>query len=148
MAVFGAPIPTDDHADRALAAAREMAGPALDRFNDWLRSEGHGDGFRIGIGLNSGAVMAGNVGSEQRLEYTTIGDVVNTASRIEGLTKGTPHALFLAESTVELLSRRPDDLAFVDEFEIRGRRGRIRLWSLATTGAGTPPEAALVSDPA
>ena len=89
MAVFGAPIELDDHADRALAAAREMAGPALDEFNEWMRAEGHGEGFRIGVGLNSGAVMAGNVGSERRLEYTVIGDTTNTASRLEGMTKGT-----------------------------------------------------------
>ena len=84
MATFGAPIEQRDHADRALAAAREMAGDALDEFNAWMRDEGHGDGFRIGVGLNSGAVMAGNVGSERRLEYTVIGDTTNTASRLEG----------------------------------------------------------------
>ena len=59
MAVFGAPIPMDDHADRAYAAAREMAGPALDEFNEWLSSTGRDESFRVGIGLNSGVVMAG-----------------------------------------------------------------------------------------
>ena len=137
MTAFGVPIEQADHADRALAAAREMLEERLTAFNDWMRSQGFSE-LRMGIGLNSGAVMAGNVGSEQRLEYTTIGDVVNTASRIEGMTKGTPHMLFLAESTVELLSSRPGDLLFVDEFEIRGRQGRIRLWSL---GEPTPAEA-------
>jgi adenylate cyclase len=140
LAAFGVPIEQPDHADRALAAAREMAGERLGAFNEWMRSQGLAE-LRMGVGLNSGAVMAGNVGSEERLEYTTIGDVVNTASRIEGLTKGTPHTVFVAESTVELLSQRPDDLAFVDEFEIRGRSGRIRLWSLGPRPAETPPPA-------
>ena len=105
MAVFGAPIAMDDHADRAYAAAREMAGPALDEFNEWLRSTGRDESFRIGIGLNSGVVMAGNVGSEKRLEYTAIGDTTNTASRIESLTKGTPHMVMLSESTRMMMLR-------------------------------------------
>ena len=130
MAVFGAPIPMDDHADRALAAAREMAGPALERFNEWLRASGHGDGFKIGIGLNSGAVMAGNVGSERRLEYTVIGDTTNTASRIEGMTKGTPHTIYLSESTRLMLVGPQPDLEHVDELEIRGRRAKVVIWTI------------------
>jgi adenylate cyclase len=130
MAVFGAPIPMDDHADRALAAAREMAGPALERFNDWLRSEGHGDGFKLGIGLNSGAVMAGNVGSERRLEYTVIGDTTNIASRLEGMTKRTPHSIYLSESTRLMLASAPPDLVHVDELEIRGRRAKVVIWTI------------------
>ena len=53
----------------------------------------------MGLGLNSGFVMSGNVGSERRLEYTAIGDTTNTAARLEGMTKGTPHMLFLADDT-------------------------------------------------
>jgi adenylate cyclase len=131
MAVFGAPVPQDDHADRALAAARDMIGPRLDRFNEYLRSEGLGEGFRMGVGLNSGQVMSGNVGSEKRLEYTAIGDTTNTAARLEGMTKGTPHMLFMADSTREFLKQEPGDLIYVDEFEVRGRQAKIKLWSLA-----------------
>ena len=141
MAVFGAPIPVDDHADRALAAAREMAGPALDRFNDWLRSEGLGDGFRIGIGLNSGAVMAGNVGSERRLEYTVIGDTTNTASRIEGMTKGTAHTIYLSESTRLMLVGAHPDLEHVEELEIRGRRAKVVIWTIPADASAPATEA-------
>jgi adenylate cyclase len=130
LAVFGAPIVVDDHADRALAAAREMAGPALDEFNEWLRAEGDSEGFRIGIGLNSGAVMAGNVGSEQRLEYTVIGDTTNTASRIEGMTKGTPHTIMLSESTRLTLLREDPDLAEMDAMEVRGRQAKVVIWTV------------------
>jgi adenylate cyclase len=137
MAVFGAPIPTDDHADRALAAAREMAGPALERFNEWLRANGHGDGFRIGIGLNSGAVMAGNVGSERRLEYTVIGDTTNTASRLEGMTKGTPHAIYISESTRLMLVGRHPELLHVDELEIRGRQAKVVIWTIGDSRPAT-----------
>jgi adenylate cyclase len=130
MAVFGAPIAVDDHADRALAAAREMAGPTLDDFNEWLRGEELGEGFQIGIGLNSGVVMAGNVGSEQRLEYTVIGDTANTASRLEGLTKGTPHTIYISESTRMFLNGNRDDLEHVDELDVRGRQARVVIWTV------------------
>jgi adenylate cyclase len=130
MATFGAPIEQRDHADRALAAAREMAGDALDEFNAWMRDEGHGDGFRIGVGLNSGAVMAGNVGSERRLEYTVIGDTTNTASRLEGLTKGTPHMIFMSESTRSMLTAQQPDLINAGEFDVRGKQVQVTLWSV------------------
>ncbi len=147
MAVFGAPLQQVDHADRALAAACEMLSERLPSFNDWMRSTGHGEGFRMGIGLNSGPVMAGNVGHERRLEYTAIGDVVNTASRIEGMTKGTAHSLFLADSTRETLLREPPPLEFVGEFDVRGRAGRIRLWSLVSDGAAAPVAVAAKTPP-
>src|ERR1700684_228230 len=66
MAVFGAPIVQDNHADRALATAREMLEIRLPRFNAWLLESGLGAGFRMGIGLNSGSLMSGNVGSQRR----------------------------------------------------------------------------------
>src|SRR5918992_5268111 len=130
MAVFGAPVAQEDHADRAVAAAREMIGERLERFNESLRSRGLGQGFRMGVGLNSGHVMSGNVGSERRVEYTAIGDTTNTAARLEGMTKGTPHMLFVSESTRALLKDPPEDLVYVGEFEVRGREARIRLWTL------------------
>ncbi len=130
MAVFGAPIEQPDHAKRALAAAREMLA-RLEDFNAELHGEGHGDGFKMGIGLNSGPVMSGNVGSERRLEYTTIGDTTNTASRIEGMTKGTPHQLFVAGATYAHLADPPKDLVCVGELEIRGRARRVAIWTLA-----------------
>jgi adenylate cyclase len=129
MAAFGAPIEQPDHADRAFAAAREMLTVRLPAFNDWLRNEGVDDQFQIGIGLNSGPVMAGNVGSQRRLEYTTIGDTVNTAARLEGMTKGTGHSLFVADSTRELLGAKDGELSFVDSLPVRGRAEEIKVWS-------------------
>jgi len=86
--------------------------------------------FQMGIGLNSGRVMSGNVGSERRLAYTAIGDTTNTAARLEAMTKGTPYMLFLSDSTKEALSEEPADLAYVDEFEVRGREQKVKLWSV------------------
>jgi len=144
MAVFGAPIAMDDHADRGVAAAREMLGVRLGNFNDYIRAEGLGEGFRMGIGLNSGNVMSGNVGSERRVEYTAIGDTTNTASRLEGMTKGTPHQLFVSDTTRELLKQAVDDLFYVGEFEVRGRQAKIKLWSLPENGA--KPDSAVDED--
>jgi adenylate cyclase len=130
MAVFGAPIEQPDHADRALRAARQMTGPALAEFNQWMRDQGVGEGFRMGVGLMSGEVMSGNVGSERRLEYTAIGDTTNTAARLEGMTKGQPYMVFVADTTVKAAQNPPDDLVSVDRMEVRGRRERVDVWAL------------------
>jgi adenylate cyclase len=141
MAVFGAPLEQPDHADRALAAAREMVGPRLERFNAWMTEQGVGDPFRMGIGLNTGQVMAGNVGSERRLEYTAIGDATNTAARLEGMTKGTPHQVFASDSTRAGLTEAVEDLVLVGELPVRGRQAVIKVWGLAESAAdgGRPP---------
>jgi adenylate cyclase len=129
-AIWGAPLEQEDHADRALAASREMLLERLPKFNAWMREQGYGEGYLMGIGLNSGPVMTGNVGHERRMDYTAVGDVVNTASRIEGMTKGTPYSVLIAESTIEMMSERPTDLAYYDELEIRGRIAKLKLWAL------------------
>ena len=136
LAAFGAPIEVDDHADRALATARDMVDVRLPRFNEWLRSNGFGEDVRMGIGLNSGSFMSGNVGSFRRLEYTVHGDTVNTASRIEGLTKTLGGPILLSESTRAALLRPPADLRPVGEVEVRGRQSGVVLWTV--DGAGSP----------
>ena len=125
-----------DHADRALSTARKMLAVRLPRFNGWLREQELGSGFRMGIGLNSGRVMSGNVGSERRVEYTAVGDTTNVAARIEQLTKGTPHQLMLSGATKRRSTAQPDDLAFVDQIELRGRRAEIAIWALAEEPEG------------
>ena len=137
MAVFGAPLEQDDHADRGLDAARDMLA-RLEGFNAWLREAGLHEGFKMGIGLNTGPVMSGHVGSERRLEYTALGDTTNTAARLEGMTKGTPYQLYVADSTRERLRRPADDLIPVGEFEVRGRKATIKLWSLREPGEPSP----------
>jgi adenylate cyclase len=134
MAIFGAPLEQEDHADRALAAAREMIGPRLVRFNAWLQEHGFDHSFEMGVGLNSGLVMAGNVGSEQRVEYTAIGDTTNTASRLEGLTKESEAMLFVSESTRDRLRTPIDELELVGEFPIRGRTGQLAVWTVWPRG--------------
>jgi adenylate cyclase len=135
MAVFGAPIEMAGHADCALAAAREMLHSRLPAFNRWLREKDLGDGFGFGIGLSSGPIVSGTVGSERRLEYTTVGDTTNTAARLEAMTKNTPYSIFIADSTRRSLRRPAEDLVFVDELDVRGKRSKVRLWTLAERGA-------------
>jgi adenylate cyclase len=130
MAVFGAPLEQPDHADRSVAAAREMLAGRLTHFNEWMQSEGH-KGFAMGIGLNSGTVMSGQVGSQRRIEYTAIGDTTNTAARLEGMTKGSGHQLFIADSTKQALTADPGDLELIGEREVRGRAEKITVWTLA-----------------
>ncbi|MGH3077661.1 MAG: adenylate/guanylate cyclase domain-containing protein, partial [Gaiellaceae bacterium] len=138
MAVFGAPIEQDDHADRAIATAREMLETRLPGFNEWLHERKTASGFYMGIGLNSGDVISGNVGSENRLEYTAIGDTTNTAARLQAMTKGTLHSVFISDATVQLLQQQVPDLVFVDEMEVRGRQAKVKLWSLPV-GVKTNP---------
>ena len=133
LAAFGAPIEVEDHADRALATARDMVDVRLPRFNEWLRSNGLGEGVAMGVGLNSGPFMSGNVGSLRRLEYTVHGDTVNTASRIEGLTKTLAGPILLSESTRAALLRPPGDLRPVGEVEVRGRQSAVALWTVASS---------------
>jgi adenylate cyclase len=137
LAVFGAPIDQADHADRALATSREMLDERLPRFNAWLRERGLGEGYKMGIGLNTGPIMSGNVGHTRRLEYTAIGDTVNTASRIEGMTKGTPYSLFAADSTYVLLTTS-DGLVYVDELEARGRKQKVKVWGMVGPPVAAP----------
>jgi adenylate cyclase len=148
MAVFGAPLVQLDHADRALSTAREMLAVRLPRFNEWLRAEGLSEGFKMGIGLNSGHVMSGNVGSERRVEYAAVGDTTNSAARIEQLTKGTPHQLLLSDATREALIEPAADLVFVEDTEIRGRVGRVSLWSVPEVGSSAELSPSPASGPA
>jgi adenylate cyclase len=140
LALFGAPLEQPDHAERALAAAREMAGDRLERVNAELRAEGVlEEDVGIGIGICSGEIMAGNVGSEQRMEYTAIGDAASVAARLEGMTKDSGHIAFIADSTRDLLvDGARDGLVLVGALDVRGRAGQIRTWTLAASGDAPP----------
>ncbi len=148
MAVFGAPLEQPDHADRALAAATEMIGSRLDAFNAWIAQHGHEHTFVMGVGVNSGPVMAGNIGSEQRVEYTALGDTTNTASRLEGMTKGSGTHAVRRRLHARTNEPPPDDLVLVGELEVRGRLAAVPVWTIAAErpgpaedGQGDPAEA-------
>ncbi len=130
MAVFGAPLDQPDHATRALTAARQMVGPRLEAFNEWLERSGR-EQIRMGVGINSGQVMSGNVGSPQRLEYTALGDTTNVAARLEAMTKDSGYQVFVGETTKGMLDEAEwADLEPQGEMAVRGRGRGISVWGL------------------
>lgn len=132
LALFGAPIAQTDHADRALAAAREILSQRLPAFNRWLAEHELPGPFRIGIGLHSGPVMAGSVGGGRRMDYTVIGDTVNTAARIQEMTKQQRCQLLISHSTLQALTHPTPDLTAAGEHTLRGRSAAVLLYTLGT----------------
>ncbi|QDX82203.1 hypothetical protein B9N43_13680 [Denitratisoma sp. DHT3] len=103
MAEFGAPLRQDDHAARALRAAVALHQVAVD-FRHWMERRFAGRDlppFEIGIGIHTGDAVVGNIGASSRMEYTAIGDTVNTASRLEGMTKEVGAPILASQATVD-----------------------------------------------
>jgi adenylate cyclase len=103
MAMFGAPVSQPDHARRALATALAMSATAKE-FQAWMAQRFLGKNlpeFRIGVGIHSGEAVVGNIGSEKKMEFTSIGDTVNIASRLEGLTKQLGWTVVASDSTIQ-----------------------------------------------
>jgi len=101
-AVFGAPVPHDDHPDMAASAALDMK-RRLTHLNERLKAQGVAP-FRHGIGIHTGAVLAGIIGSKERSSYALVGDTVNLASRIQGLTKEFACDIILSQTTHDLVA--------------------------------------------
>jgi adenylate cyclase len=138
MALFGAPVAVPDAPDRAIAAAREMA-RALDDLNRELIAEGK-PALAFGIGINTARVVAGNMGSKTRLNYTVIGDGVNLASRLEGLTKDPAYAtpIIISEATLNALKARPP-VRELGEVTVKGKAQPVKIFALSAKGESQPP---------
>lgn len=121
LAVFGAPERVHDHADRAVAAALEVACVVRERFA--------GD-IEIGIGINSGPVVAGTVGGGGHVEFTVIGDAVNTAARVEEVTRLTGDDILITEATRCLLAKDSVEVEERPTVELKGKREEVRLWAV------------------
>ncbi|MCA9072701.1 MAG: GAF domain-containing protein, partial [Planctomycetaceae bacterium] len=130
MAVFGVPFPQEDDSIRACRAALKMR-TALIEFNEIQKQQGRLP-VGIGIGINSGEVISGNIGSERRLEYTCIGDGVNLASRIEGVSKHYGVTIVMSEYTQRKIGDQ-----FVtrelDTIRVLGKQHPIRIFELIGT---------------
>jgi adenylate cyclase len=139
LGVFGAPDRLRDHADRALEAACEIAEAVEERF---------GGRLGIGIGINSGPVIAGSIGGGGRLEFTVIGDPVNVAARVERATRQTGDVVLLTEATRCLLTRDEGGLEPRGSMPLKGKSDGVALWSAkaAPVGEARPLEA--LPDPA
>ena len=139
MALFGAPLGHGDDAPRAIRAALAM-GRELLELNHELAEQGLPE-IATGIGINTGLVVAGNMGSTRRLNYTVIGDNVNLASRIEGLTRFYGVPLIVSEST----AAAAPDITFreLDQVRVKGKQEPVRIFEpleLDTPEAPSPDE--------
>jgi len=123
MALWGAPLDDREHARRAVACALDMA-DTLRQFREEL---GASVAFDVGIGIHSGPAVVGLIGSEKRREYTAIGDTVNLASRIEGLTKDAQRRILVSRDTME---RCGDAFDFVScgSYKVKGRAQGVELF--------------------
>ena len=131
MAYFGAPVSNPDHATLALRCALGMQA-ALARLNDTLEGEGHSR-LRMGIGIHSGPVILGDIGTMERREFTIIGDTVNVAARIEEATKTYQAEILISATTAAQVdnSARLVSAGFAD---LRGKRSRLELFRIAGEG--------------
>ncbi len=138
MALFGAPIDIPEAANRAVSAAREMA-RALDLLNRELVAEGK-PALAFGIGINTARVVAGNMGSKNRLNYTVIGDGVNLASRLEGLTKEPAYASPVIVSEATLRAMQPPPAAReLGEVLVKGKATPVKIFALSAKGETRAP---------
>ena len=129
MAIFGAPVPLPDHAERACRAALAMVNETEALQAKWA-AEGR-EPFRIGIGINTGDMVVGNLGSEQLFDYTVVGDGVNVGARMESLNKEhqTRHAIIISESTY-LAARDALDVRRLGEATVKGRTVPVVVYEL------------------
>jgi class 3 adenylate cyclase len=125
LAVFGAPQRHADHAARAVAAAREIAGVVSARLEEEVR---------VGIGVNSGPVVAGTVGGGGRRDFTVIGDAVNTAARVQQATRATGDEILVTEATLRALGGDGDRFEQRPSAPLKGKSEPVRLYAPRARG--------------
>jgi len=147
LGVFGAPDRLPDHADKAVAAALEIARLVRSRY---------GERVAVGIGVNSGPVVAGTVGGGGKVEFTVIGDTVNTAARVEAATRETGDDVLVTDATRRLLRASACEFEERRTVPLKGKREHVKLWApvrsvardaqvgsgAAQVGSGAAPEGA------
>jgi adenylate cyclase len=132
MAFWGAPYETADHAARACAAAVEMS-RRVDELRAQWRAEGRPD-INVGIGISTGRVVVGNMGSRKRFNYTVLGDAVNLASRLEGVNKEYSTRILVSESTYQQVagsaSSQPPLFRPLDWIRVKGKQQPVAIFEL------------------
>jgi class 3 adenylate cyclase len=121
LAVFGAPNDLAGHADAALTAAVAIQRLVAERF---------GGELRIGVGINTGEVIAGTIGGGGKLEFTLIGDTVNVAARVEQLTKTTGDGILLTQQCVDALVSRRHALIDRGSHALKGKSAAVQVFGL------------------
>ncbi len=127
LAIFGAPIETEDHAQNAVNASIEMLDKISSLQDQWLK-EGKPN-IEIGIGINTGIAFVGNIGSEDRLEYTAIGDTVNIASRLESFNKVYKTKLLISSSTYDKVNDTLE-IREINSVLVKGRSEKLNIYEV------------------
>ena len=150
MAFFGAPVQTDLHAANCCEASLQMIDGLHRLLEKWRIEDPDLPAIDIGIGINSGPMVVGNMGSQQRFNYTVMGDNVNLASRIEGLNKayGT-HILISEQTLVAARKGLKDESAYcvreLDFVAVKGKQEPVRLFELRSRGPAPAEDLPLLS---
>ena len=143
MAFWGAPGRHDDDALQSVLAGLDMI-DAVNVFNEKQRSMGKPE-FHIGVGINYGEVTVGNIGSERKMDYTVIGDSVNLASRMEGLTKTYHSELLISEYVYAELSRtritEPLNFRLLDTVAVKGKTKGVKIYTVKRNLSGAEASA-------
>ena len=127
MAFWNAPVDCEDHQERAVTCAAMML-VALEELNKQIESEGL-PSLGIGIGVNTGPCVIGNMGGEKRFDYSVIGDAVNTAARLEGSSRKYDQDILIGEATAKAV---PDMVEYLDSIEVKGKSERLSVYTLSS----------------
>jgi adenylate cyclase len=130
MALFNAPLDDPNHADHAVEAALEMI-QALESLNRKWAAEGRFAGLDIGIGINTGPMIAGNIGSEAIMSYTVIGDAVNLGARLESLNKQYGTRIIISDATRLRLAGRYS-LKALGDVVVKGKTESVAIFEVAS----------------
>ena len=128
MAFWNAPLDDNDHAINAVKTGLQMLGD-LDEFNQEISKEGIPP-FGMGLGINTGSVIVGNMGSSQRFDYTCLGDAVNLASRLEGQSKTYGVRIILGEGTAKLVKDKYTVIE-LDTIAVKGKTVGVKVYTIA-----------------
>ena len=128
MAIWGAPLDVENHAQLAIETAQEME-TELAKLNKELKADGLME-LGVGIGINTGEAVVGNMGSDQRFDYTVLGDSVNLAARLEAQTKEYGVFFMFTEHTLKEFPDRPKNLVMLDKIAVKGQTDPVKIYTI------------------
>jgi class 3 adenylate cyclase/GAF domain-containing protein len=136
LALFGAPVSSTKDADNAISAGFEMK-KSLSAVNRYLEKK-YGATVRMGISIHTGEVVVGNIGFEKKMDYTVIGDPVNTVFRLQNLTKSFPDGILISENTMRATRSRPDVGEIKISTDLAHEFGGMKVYELLSEKPGKP----------
>ena len=136
LALFGAPVSSTKDADNAIAAGFEMK-KSLDAVNRYLERKFDAT-VKMGISIHTGEVVVGNIGFEQKMDYTVIGDPVNTVFRLQNLTKSFPNGILISENTLRAARTRPHVGQIKTSADLAEEFGDMKVYELLSEKTDKP----------